>query len=69
MLVPEALPRRIDGSGGISPAVLLSSTMTGNGDRFNGLGEFVSLLICSEHRKKLGLRPAFVALLAGDPLI
>src|SRR5262249_17637261 len=34
---PEALPRRIDGDGGILPAILLSSTITWNGDRFDGL--------------------------------
>jgi len=36
---PDALPRFIDGVGGIVPAVLLSSRMKWNGDGFDGLDE------------------------------
>ena len=36
---PEALPRLIDGEGGILPAILLSSKMKWNGDGFDGLDE------------------------------
>ncbi len=39
ILVPEALPRLIDGEGGILPAILLSSKIQWNGDGFDELEE------------------------------
>jgi hypothetical protein len=48
---PEALPRLIDGEGGILPAILLSSKIKWNGDGFDGL---VELAVQEVNRKLAG---------------